>query len=315
VKASCIIPCRNEESNLCITIGLLKQFFPYPGALQVIVVDHGSEDQSVTVAREAGAEVVESPGVPLGRLRNEGARIALGDVLFFLDADISVTAEWGLGIMNAMERAVRRPMYLTGAFALPPEDSNWIAKAWDQGLPRAGAVRRLSGGHMVMSAVTFNSVGGFPERLDSGEDEGLSERIWEMGGKVELDPQLLVYHRGVAGTARSFFRRQYWHGVGDWRSQAGGGLSKTAWLAIAFGSVHVGVASAFVMGHVTIALLFSALLAASLVYLGRRRCKRCAFHAAISVALLFYIYMWARLCATVVAAVRGNRPGGRQSRG
>ncbi len=53
-------------------------------------MDNDSQDRTAEVARGFGATVVQEPIPNIARARNAGARVAEGDVLFFLDADTLV---------------------------------------------------------------------------------------------------------------------------------------------------------------------------------------------------------------------------------
>eukprot|EP00929_Paragymnodinium_shiwhaense_P000498 TRINITY_DN100735_c0_g1_i1.p1 TRINITY_DN100735_c0_g1~~TRINITY_DN100735_c0_g1_i1.p1 ORF type:complete len:256 (-),score=32.64 TRINITY_DN100735_c0_g1_i1:236-1003(-) len=79
-RVSVIIPVLNEEAVLSRTLASVQ------GALETIVVDGGSVDQSVKIAEAAGAKVLQS-GRGRALQMNLGARAAEGEVLLFLHAD------------------------------------------------------------------------------------------------------------------------------------------------------------------------------------------------------------------------------------
>lgn len=80
---SVVIPTLNEAANLAELLPQLAAQSRPP--LEVLVADAGSPDGTAEVAAEHGARVV--PGGRPGLGRNNGARQAQGDWLFFLDAD------------------------------------------------------------------------------------------------------------------------------------------------------------------------------------------------------------------------------------
>lgn len=82
---SVIIPTLNEEKNLASAIASLRGEWK-EGELEIIVVDGGSTDHTLEVARSQDARIVE---VPAGRARqlNAGAKVASGEYLYFLHAD------------------------------------------------------------------------------------------------------------------------------------------------------------------------------------------------------------------------------------
>jgi 4,4'-diaponeurosporenoate glycosyltransferase len=87
---SVIIPARNEEHNLPT---LLRSLASQPLKPQeILVVDDGSTDGTVAIARQLGATVIASPPLPDGWRGktwacHQGAQAATGDWLLFLDAD------------------------------------------------------------------------------------------------------------------------------------------------------------------------------------------------------------------------------------
>jgi 4,4'-diaponeurosporenoate glycosyltransferase len=89
---SVIVPARDEEKNLPVLLGSLMAQEPPPD--EVIVVDDASRDLTAGVARAAGARVLSSAPLPGGWRGktwacHQGAREAKGDVLLFVDADVS----------------------------------------------------------------------------------------------------------------------------------------------------------------------------------------------------------------------------------
>ncbi len=85
---SMIIPTLNEEGNILQT---LERVGDIPDG-EVIVVDGGSRDGTVEMAKEWGARVVRSePG--RGRQMDRGASEADGDILLFLHAD-TLLPDW-----------------------------------------------------------------------------------------------------------------------------------------------------------------------------------------------------------------------------
>ncbi len=84
---SIIIPTLNEEEYLPALLESIKKqdFNDY----EIIVADAGSKDKTVEIARKYGC-IVAVGGLP-AKSRNNGAQIAKGDILFFLDADTNLS--------------------------------------------------------------------------------------------------------------------------------------------------------------------------------------------------------------------------------
>jgi glycosyltransferase involved in cell wall biosynthesis len=82
---SAIVPCLDEESAIdAVVRDVLAK-----GVAEVIVVDGGSRDRTVAVAREAGARVVAEPRRGYGRAVMSGIAAARSDatILLFVDGD------------------------------------------------------------------------------------------------------------------------------------------------------------------------------------------------------------------------------------
>ena len=86
MRVAAIIPTFNEEG----AIGRVIAALPRELLARVIVVDGGSSDATVAVARAAGAEVICEPRRGYGRACATGAAAASdSDVIVFLDGDFS----------------------------------------------------------------------------------------------------------------------------------------------------------------------------------------------------------------------------------
>lgn len=83
---SIIIPAYNEAQNIGRLISYLQQN-SNGGGVEIIVSDGGSQDQTIAVARIAGATVVSSPAQGRAEQMNYGASLSSGEVLYFVHAD------------------------------------------------------------------------------------------------------------------------------------------------------------------------------------------------------------------------------------
>jgi 4,4'-diaponeurosporenoate glycosyltransferase len=94
VGCTIIIPARNEESSLPTLLGSLRRQTVQAG--QILVVDDQSTDRTAEIARaSAGVTVVAGDPVPEGWTGkawacHQGAQLATGDTLVFLDADVAL---------------------------------------------------------------------------------------------------------------------------------------------------------------------------------------------------------------------------------
>ena len=83
MSVTVIIPALNEEES----IGQVLTNIPANVVDEILVVDGGSSDGTVAVARTGGARVVHEPRRGYGRACAAGVRAASGNIVLFLDAD------------------------------------------------------------------------------------------------------------------------------------------------------------------------------------------------------------------------------------
>ncbi len=196
VSLSVVIPAVNEEKNL---LALLDQVVPH--AEEVIVVDGGSTDSTVEIARARGALVIKSER---GRAlqMNRGAAQAGGKVIWFLHADSKLSAGW----KGQMLRALEDPAVVGGGFNSrieAPGPGYRFLDGW--GWLRARAQRSLYGDQGIfVRREVFRKLGGFPD-WPVFEDVDFSSRLFR-AGKIKILP----------GPLKTSARR--WQGQGWWRT-------------------------------------------------------------------------------------------------
>ena len=110
---SVIIPVLNEEGHLGSLLSDVAAQGRRPD--EVLVVDAGSTDGTVPVARRFPFARLLSGEPPVARGRNLGGREAKGEVLIFLDADVRLSPAFFDGFLEEFERRrldVGCPAYL-----------------------------------------------------------------------------------------------------------------------------------------------------------------------------------------------------------
>ncbi len=91
---SVVIPAYNEEKRLGPTLARIKEYLAAQDySSEVLVVDNGSLDRTIEVAREAGVEVIEEPRRGKGAAVRTGMLAARGEYILFSDADLSTPIE------------------------------------------------------------------------------------------------------------------------------------------------------------------------------------------------------------------------------
>jgi GT2 family glycosyltransferase len=218
--ASVIVVCWNSAKVLGRCLGqLLAQDYPN---YEVIVVDDGSEDETVAIAQRAARsndrlKLVRSAanrGCP--HARNMGLREARGEVLAFVDADGYAACDWLTAIMAAFDADETiggvastvffdaNPMVLNGAGGTVNRQG-WAAdlcmnESYERAHIPTEALYPMGCG-MAFRRAAVECVGQFDDRmLNYYDDVDYGIRVWRAGYRVVVAPDAWVDHGfGQAG--------------------------------------------------------------------------------------------------------------------
>lgn len=213
---SVVIPAKNEELNIGRCLDSIRAVAFDPRRFEVIVVDNGSNDDTVAVSIRKGATVYVKPGLTVSALRNFGAARSSGRVLAFIDADCSVAPSW---LAEAERYLEREDIVCFGSPPAPPKDATWVQRAWFSVRRKkraAGETSWLESMNMFVRREAFTACGGFDETLVTCEDYDLSLRL-RARGMLYADEAIAATHYGEAETLRHFFKKELWRGIGNLR--------------------------------------------------------------------------------------------------
>lgn len=101
IELSIIIPVLNEEDGIGSLLQHLHQQAAHGNALEILVVDGGSTDDTVKVAEAQGVRVVQSEKGRAVQM-NVGAASANGSILYFLHADTYPPKHFDSAITSAV---------------------------------------------------------------------------------------------------------------------------------------------------------------------------------------------------------------------
>lgn len=199
---SVVIPVLNEEARIGRA---LEELGRIEGIGEVIVVDGGSIDRTVAIARSfAGVKVIEASR---GRARqmNAGAEAAGGEVLLFLHADVSLPPD----AAALIDRALDQQRAVAGAF------KTWTVS--DRRASRLGFLLHLAdlrsrytslpyGDQAIfVNARVFRDLGGYPDQ-PLMEDLEFSRRLKRRGKIIRVPANVIV-------SGRRFIERPIYYAV------------------------------------------------------------------------------------------------------
>ncbi len=183
---SIIIPTLNEESCVGKT---LETLLAASGEFEVLVVDGGSSDATVSIASRYCRTLASERGRALQM--NRGALEARGDVLLFLHADVLFPRTGILSIEKAMENA----RVVGGNFDLIFEGSGMVPRIFtliNRWRRPFGIFYGDSG--IFVRREAFEDMGGY-RPLPLMEDYDFARRLVKRGKTVCLKDSLLVSSR------------------------------------------------------------------------------------------------------------------------
>lgn len=185
------MPVLNEAGTIRETLAALG----LTGSEELVVVDGGSTDGTVSVAREFTPRVLECQR---GRARqmNHGARHAEGEILFFMHADCLLPE----GAFGMVRKALEGPEVLAGAFDLRINHPGARFRLVEWGANLRSRLTRVPYGDqgLFMMAETFRLIGGFRD-MPLMEDIEIGRRLKVRGRVVFLRPPLLASPRRWLG--------------------------------------------------------------------------------------------------------------------
>ncbi len=195
---SVIIPTLNEEKYLrkCLE-SICRQ--DCERNFEIIISDGYSTDQTVEIAKEYGAKIIQEKARGPARAKNLGSKLAEGDILLFTDAD----ATFPKGFLNRVSEkyednevvAVGGPLAADSRL-MKHQWMYWLTTDVFPSLTAPLKFYHFQGSNMSLRASAFRKIGGFNESLKILEDNEISNRaakvgrvIWDRGLKLLNNPR------------------------------------------------------------------------------------------------------------------------------
>ena len=189
MKISLVIPVRNEASTLREVFDSVARQSRQPDEL--ILVDGGSVDNTVEIARTLGAafpsfQIIVAGDATPGRGRNIGIAAAKHEWIALTDAGIRLQPDWLAGLVHAAETG-DAPDLVYGNFE--PLCSSFFERCAALSYVEPRQLRdsqRMRGpciASVMMRRSVWQAVGGFPD-WRAAEDRYFMDRVRRLGFKV-----------------------------------------------------------------------------------------------------------------------------------
>jgi glycosyltransferase involved in cell wall biosynthesis len=206
---SVIVPALNEEKRIRRCLGSIKAQRTSQ-TYEIIVSDSGSTDKTLEIAREYTDKVHVCSERGTARARNEGAALAVGDILVFIDSDTEILPDY----LETIGKAFRDPNLLacSSAFRFSNQapkllfaefvtNSYYVARSVLRGTT-------LPGFNVCIRRDAFQKLNGF--RLCHLEDLDMSIKLRHMGrtrylpSRKAITSSRRIEQDGLVGTLKYY---------------------------------------------------------------------------------------------------------------
>ena len=235
-QVSLVIAIRNEQTNLAALFAHLRQL-NYP-ALEVLLVDDQSEDESLALMQQAAVQaqavgghwrVLQSVGSGKKAAISTALAVAKGELIVTTDADCGFSPEWidllvapfsdqNIQLVAGPVMTTAHPNYFFSAFQQVEWTSILLVTrlSFSTGIPFM-----CSAANMTYRKSAFEQVNGYAGngQFLSGDDEFLLKKILHTYGKTAVkylhQPQLLVTTQPQSNWTSFLAQRARW--ASKWR--------------------------------------------------------------------------------------------------
>lgn len=214
-SVSIIIPALNEEQQIGYLLSALASL---PGVSEIIVVDGGSCDRTVELARAfEGVKVIEFGRANRAQQMNAGARGAQGEVLLFLHADVCLPVD----ALTAVREALADATVVGGCFEFSfPATASAAYRLYARGINLRTRLFRTATGDQALFVRrgVFAALGGYRD-VPLMEDIELFNAL-KRQSRVAVLPQRVIVsprrwqQRGLVRTGLLMYALRFGHWLG-----------------------------------------------------------------------------------------------------
>jgi rSAM/selenodomain-associated transferase 2 len=201
-RLSIVIPAWNEAATIASTLETLLRLTARRGDTEIIVSVSG-DDRTAEIARSFPVTVCQSEKGRAVQM-NAGAKLAAGEVLYFLHADTVPPSSFRDDILSAIDRSAE-----AGCFRMTFDDSDWLMQCYGWFTQFPLTICRGGDQSLFITRELFERIGGFDERLQIMEDIEIIERIQRYAVFHILDSAVITsarkYHANGAIRLQAIF--------------------------------------------------------------------------------------------------------------
>jgi glycosyltransferase AglI len=221
---SVIVPVYNDPNGIEITVqSLIRQKTP-KDTYEIVVVDNNSSDSTGAVARELLADVPNGHVIDEREIqssyaaRNTGIEFSSGEILAFIDSDMSAPETWLVDLVDEFDRTGAEYIGCSVNLYCPLQEPTVMSK-YDIafGFPVEFYVDNQNFAPTCCLAVkraVIEDVGPFDTRLTSGGDWEFGQRVARAGYDQHVVSEISLYHP-TRTTLRDYVKKRLRVGAGQ----------------------------------------------------------------------------------------------------
>ncbi len=193
-RISVVIPTYDAEETIGPLLGsLLKQDYP---DYEVIVVNDGSKDGTKAIVEKYPVKLLDQPNRGASAARDAGLRAATGDIVTYVDSDVTVTPDWLRRLVAPLCDPTIGATTGRTVFQRNGACTSWL-RSMDierRNARRHEYTRLANGPNSAFRKNVLLEVGGFDPHWYHAEDTEVSYRVWQKGYKIRYVPEAVVNH-------------------------------------------------------------------------------------------------------------------------
>ena len=214
---SIIVPTLNSGATIdeCLR-AILELDYP-KNLLEVIVIDGGSTDSTVEIAKKHPVTFVSSKLNPAAAY-NLVLKDVTNPVIGLIDSDAKVEKSWLMKLVKLLDNpdvaGASGTVETWNSDKLVPRVIGYELHYRYSRLP--GTVERVATMNLLLKTKVTLEVGGFDEDLPTQYDTDIGARLAEAGYRIAFDSGAICYHFHRP-TLKAFFKQQYKYGENTWK--------------------------------------------------------------------------------------------------
>ena len=184
MSVSVVIPALNEEEFIENTLKSLHGQSVPPD--EIIVMDNGSTDRTVEIAKRYADRVIITPDVSIVNLRQAGAEATRNPIIVSTDADTTFSPFW----LEKLTGHFNDPSVVAVGGSIRPSIPGVMENIYTRGLNASASQGLFLGANMAFRRDALLNAGGYV-KVKRAEDWALATRL-RTQGRIVFDPSAYV---------------------------------------------------------------------------------------------------------------------------